>query len=356
MPGVTLLTSYWPETNWTGGIRLINSEGKILHHWEIQANKIWPESPHNDPAKNTKNTIRSYVHGTFLYPNGDIIFNIEYLGLVRMNSSGDILWKLPYRTHHSIFLDEDGNLWVPGTKWIESGDSRLELFQGLDPPYIEATILKVSPAGTILKEISLLESFYKGDYQHLLHHHKRLRSEPFHLNDVEILSKEFSEYFSSFNAGDILFSARNLSLIGVIDQKGKIKWINTDFFSKQHDPDFEENGWITVFDNRSNSGGSKIKKVNPASFEIKTLYNSNLEKNFFTVAGGKHQKLKNGNRLITESETGRIFEISQEGETVWEWIQQPFDRKTVPEVLEGTRYDLTEQDIATWEKANSNLN
>lgn len=42
MPGVTLITSFWPETGWTAGIRLIDLEGNILHHWEVKAKEIWP--------------------------------------------------------------------------------------------------------------------------------------------------------------------------------------------------------------------------------------------------------------------------------------------------------------------------
>lgn len=353
MPGVTLITSYWPKAkSWTPGIRLINSEGEILHHWDLNSNEIWPKSPHDDFSKNKRNINLDYIHGTYLYPNGDIIFNIEYLGLVRMNSKGDVLWKLPYRTHHSIHHDEDGNLWIPGAKWVESGNDRAKYFPELKVPFTEETILKVSPDGVILKEISLLESLYEGDYQHLLHHYNRLSGDIFHLNDVEVLSSKLAKHFPSFIKGDILISSRHLSFIAVLDQSGKIKWLSPGVFTEQHDPDFEQDGSITVFDNRTNLGKTKIRKINPSSNEVKTLYPVNSDQNFYTEAGGKHQKLNNGNRLITEARAGRVFEISPEGETVWEWIQQPFDEKYVPEVLEGTRYDFNEQDIANWEKAN----
>lgn len=355
MPGVTLITSYWPiGTKWTPGIRLIDSDGKILHHWDLKANEIWPKSPHNDFSKNKRNINEDYIHGTYLYPNGDIICNIEYLGLIRMNSTGEVLWKLPYRTHHSIFHDEEGNLWVPGAKWIESGSDREKHFPGLRVPFTEETIIKVSPDGIILHEISLLESLYESNYQHLLYHYNRLSGDIFHLNDVEVLSSKLAENFPSFENGDIVFSSRHLSLIGVIDQNGRIKWVCTGVFTEQHDPDFETNGWITIFDNRTNLGKTKIRTINPSSNEVKTLYPTNLDQTFYTEAGGKHQKLNNGNRLITEARAGRVFEISPEGETVWEWIQQSFDKKYVPEVLEGTRYNFNEQDIAKWEKADKN--
>jgi len=356
MPGVTLLTSYWSETEWTAGIRLIDLEGKILHHWEVKANDIWPESPHDDLAKNLKNKNNNYVHGTYLYPNGDIILSISFLGLVRMNSSGDIIWKLPYRTHHSVFQDEDGNFWVSGAKWIESGNDREKLFPGLNPPYVEETIIKVSPEGIILKEISLLESLYNGNYQHLLHNYFLLHGDLLHLNDVEVLSSELAKEFPTLDSGDIVMSSRHLNSITILDQNGIIKWMCTGVFTKQHDPDFEQNGWITVFDNRSNIDRTMIRSINPATNKVKTLYPTNPDQAFYTEAGGKHQKLANGNRLITEARAGRIFEISPQGETVWEWIHQPYDNEYVPEVLEGTRYNIEINNIAKWKKDNSNYN
>ena len=126
------------------------------------------------------------------------------MGLVRMNSKGDIRWKFDYRTHHSIFRDEDGNFWVSGVKWIEPGDDRMTLFPGLHAPYAEDTVLKVSAEGKILKEISLLESLYKGNYQHLLVHYDQLSGDITHLNDVEVIRNELVKNFPLFENGDIV--------------------------------------------------------------------------------------------------------------------------------------------------------
>ena len=67
------------------------------------------------------------------------------------------------------------------------------------------------------------------------------------------------------------------------------------------------------------------------------------------IEGGKHQLLANGNRLITEAKAARIFEITPQGETVWEWIAEPYDEKRVFDVLEGTRYpDISAETTAAW--------
>ncbi|MCJ7801948.1 MAG: arylsulfotransferase family protein [Candidatus Marinimicrobia bacterium] len=137
---------------------------------------------------------------------------------------------------------------------------------------------------------------------------------------MEVLSSSFAEQFTLFEYGDIVVSLRELSSIVVLDSLGKTKWLCTGIFTKQHDPDFEQNGWITVFDNRAGLGRSMIREINPISNEVKTLYPTNQDQVFYSMVGGKHQKLNNGNRLITETCAGRVFEISPEGETIWEWI------------------------------------
>lgn len=44
------------------------------------------------------------------------------------------------------------------------------------------------------------------------------------------------------------------------------------------------------------------------------------EPGFFTKRAGVQQRLPNGNTLITESEAGRVIEVTQDGRIVWEYI------------------------------------
>jgi hypothetical protein len=41
---------------------------------------------------------------------------------------------------------------------------------------------------------------------------------------------------------------------------------------------------------------------------------------FYSFIGGFVERLPNWNSLITETTTGRIFEVNQEGEIVWEYV------------------------------------
>jgi hypothetical protein len=358
-PGVTLLTSYWRSLDWKPGIRVIDADGKVLHEWKTDPAEIWPTSPHTDHRSGRLNTSGNYVHGCFLFDNGDVIFNIEYMGLVRMNAAGEIIWKLPYRTHHSVHRDESGNFWVCGLKWIEDtpeGRERLKRFPGLKTPVAEDFALKVSGDGKILKEISILEALYKSGYKQLLW---RMRSDQsgdiLHTNDVEPLRSDMADQYALFDAGDIVVSSRHINSIFVIDpDTEKIKWMCSSFL-RQHDPDFVGNGWIWVFDNNVNSpahgsylGGTRILRVRPQDNSPSAVYPKTKEQTFFTSAGGKMQHLGNGNLLITEARRGRVFEVDESGKTVWEWVHERYDDDLVAEVLEGTRYAFTPDQIAAW--------
>jgi hypothetical protein len=354
-PGVTLLTSYWPETGWSPGARLIDADGTVLHHWTVRPDLIWPRSPHADHVAGRFNANDNYIHGAWLFPDGDILFNIEYLGLQRLDSCGRVVWKLPFRTHHSIQRDADGNFWVSGFRWLEEDSERARLFPGLVPPFGEDIALKISPRGDILKEISVLEALFNSGYQDGLWRYRMITGDMTHLNDVEPLEQRLAGKFPSFEAGDLLISMRYLSAIAVMDQSGRIKWYAEGIFNNQHDPDFAEDGRIYVFDNRVDGshagrylGGSAIAAIDPSNDAVTQVYPVDASQTFHTEGGGKHQRLENGNRLVTEARAGRVFEIDPGGRIVWEWVQQPNDAEMVPEVLEGTRYNIPREQITGW--------
>ena len=342
-PGVTLIAGYLKDgDDWNLGIRLIDLNGKILHQWRIDPQDIWPESPHSDCVSGSRDVwmANPCIHGVLLLPCGDVIFNLDYVSLVRLNAHSEVVWKLPYRTHHSIFQDEDGKLWVCGTKWRED---RVPEFPGLKPPLRDDIILKVSPEGVIEREISVLETLYQSGYHCLLFLSRSCSTgDVLHLNDVEVLSERKADAFGIFQAGDIMVSMRHINAVFVIDgETERIKWSMTYPFIDQHDPDFTEDGHITVFDNHLEVfGGSRILRIDPSTREVEVLYGHRSNQYFFTFRCGKHQHLPNGNMLITEAQAGRLFEINANGEIVWSWIAPRWKKSKVAEILDGNRYSV----------------
>jgi len=344
--GATLVSSFWPNDQgvWMLGIRLIDLNGVVLHSWSVDPKSIWPESPHHDYATREYNDkVDTLIHGMQLFPNGDIVFNLEFFSLVKMNAKGEVIWKIPRRTHHSIFVDEEGNYWVSGMKWHDQANE--VPYPGIKAPVAEDTILKVSPDGVIEREISVLKVIFDSGYLGLLHDKT---GDLLHLNDIEVLGSEMAKKFPDFSEGDIMVSLRNINSIIIIDGKTeKIKWYMSHPFIQQHDPDFESDGSIVVFDNQyaqgsTSSAESRILKVDAGRNSFEVMYEGSAAQPFYTARGGKQQLLSNGNLLITETFAGRVFEVTPQGETVWSWLAPRWGKEHVPEVLEGTRYSYNQ--------------
>jgi hypothetical protein len=351
-PGVTLITAPFKTADtWLHGLRLVDMEGRVLHTWTVDPAAVWNGSPHRDFLQGKKMAkTDTYIHGAVLLPNGDVVFNLTHYALLRLNASSEIVWKVPYRTHHSVHMDGHGDFWVPGERYY---DKTLDKFPGIHAPFVEDMILQVSPTGVIKRELSILETIFRSGYEGLLF--GQISGRPknafdfTHNNDVEVLEERLADDFEGLNGGDIMVSLRNICTILIIDGKTElIKWAMTHPFIRQHDPDFQEGGFITVFDNRTDHGsgqapsfgGSRIVRVRPFKAEVETIYRSGPENEFYTNAGGNHQFLPNGNLLITETCAGRVFEVTAEGVVVWSWLVEPWGKgdHRVPEVLNATRY------------------
>ena len=129
----------------------------------------------------------------------------------------------------------------------------------------------------------------------------------------------------------VLFSFRNISTVGIVDKaSGEIAWeLGHDTLAQQHDPNLLPNGNVLMFDNgshRSNSGlpFSRAIEVNPANNEIVWEYTDNPAYNFFSSYISGARRLHNGNTLITEGQFGRMFQVTPEGDVVWEYINPHF--------------------------------
>ena len=95
--------------------------------------------------------------------------------------------------------------------------------------------------------------------------------------------------------------------------------------SHQHAPVALANGNILTFDNGNFRTGahvpfSRVLEIDPATNAVVWSYADEMVNAFFTAFMGNAQRLPNGNTHITESATGRLFEVTPAGEVVWEYI------------------------------------
>jgi outer membrane protein assembly factor BamB len=111
---------------------------------------------------------------------------------------------------------------------------------------------------------------------------------------------------------------------------GKILWkLGPPTVSGQHAPTLLTNGNILIFDNgthrRDNPATfSRVIEVDPRTNDIVWQYADQSIFNFFSPYISGAQRLANGNTLICEGCHGRIFEVTQGGEVVWEYVSPHF--------------------------------
>ncbi|MBA55060.1 MAG: hypothetical protein CMK89_11450 [Pseudomonadales bacterium] len=324
-PGLTKTVTV--EGDYTLAVKVIDTDATPIQTWSIEWWDVWPEDPdYLEWIEIPKDKPGTHIHGAEILANGDLVFNFEHLGLVRMNPCGDVVWRLPYRTHHSVFVADDGSLWVAAQRNHTSPSQSLPLYL---PNFVEPVILQVSPDGTILQEKSVFDLLQDNNRMGALYNasldnwYPVSGGDTLHLNDVEV----FSEHMESgiFEPGDIMISLRNIQTVMVFDRHWKLKYSIANEFVRQHDPDFISGNQVSIFDNhntaKESSGLDNASRIliHDASTGLSRIAFAGTDKQpFFTNIMGKHQWLDNGNLLITESRMGRAFEINAAGEVVWE--------------------------------------
>lgn len=156
--------------------------------------------------------------------------------------------------------------------------------------------------------------------------------------------------------GDWLVSFRLTSQVVIVDpESGAIKWRYGAEeeeklempLSHQHAATWLDNGNILIFDNGCHRprapAFSRVIEVNPESREIVWKYQADVILAFYSFMCSGASRLPNGNTFITEAATGRLFEVTEAGETVWEYVS-PFSYTSrfgkTPVVFRAYRYAL----------------
>ena len=125
----------------------------------------------------------------------------------------------------------------------------------------------------------------------------------------------------------------------------------------QHDPNWIPDGYpgaghILIFDNGSNqrpysrvveiklptddTGAYIMKPDEPTTADVVWEYRADPPEDFYSALISSAQRQPNGNTLITEGLKGRIFEVTPDGKTVWEYLMPPGTW-----VFRSERYDLS---------------
>lgn len=351
-------------------IRLIERDGTIVQKWPLSYFDHFTDTSFLRYAPKTERNVDT--HGALLEPDGSVVFNYEYAGSVKLDRCGNLMWTIDETTHHSIEKSERGGYWVAGRDYIEGSDPKAY------PPFTRMsakktyhidTIMRVDENGKLVTRKSVPGILFENGLEPLLtanginfRRDAVWDYELVHINKIAELPAAIAGEFEKFEAGDLAISMRKYNLIFVVDPDDwKVKWYQTGPWRRQHDPEFNPDGTISVFNNNvywleldendvssaSIPRDSNIMKADPDTGKTNVVYGGTPQTEFVSVIRGKHDPNGSGGFLVTEFEAGRLFEFDSNGTVIWEYINR-YDETRVAEISEARLYDRGYFKIDDW--------
>ncbi len=288
---------------------LMDMQGRVLHRWHYAFRDAFPDA--REIPEDRSGT--GYWRRVRLYPNGDLLALYHDYGIVKLDKNSRLLWAASGRFHHDFFVGEDGRIFT-----LSHEVQFLDRIHPYEPLLVDSIEI-LDANGRPLQRVPLLEAFERSSYASLLK-----SAPPFgdimHTNTVEVLDGRLEHRSPAFKKGNILVSVREMDVVAVVDAStAAVVWALSGQWHRQHDPTILDNGHILLVDNLGHGGMSKVVEIDPFTQRIVWAYESTSERPFSTLIGGLNQRLANGNTLITESDTGRAFEVTRDGRIVWEF-------------------------------------
>jgi len=338
---------------------LVDMEGNELHRWRYPYDEI-------KNAEKIDHWLKNNWRRAYLYENGDLLAIYEDIGLIKIDKESNLIWYLPCRAHHDIVLARNKDIYVL------TRELRIVPEINEKEKIVDDFITRIDPDGKILEKISILECINNSPFQIARRRDQKLKGDIFHTNTLEIIQPlKDSNHHPALQPGNVLISMRNMNCIGVIDiARKKLVMIMTGGWRAQHEPQLLANGDILLFDNSGYQSYSRILEVNPMKAkemvkedgtylirepEVIWEYTGVPPESFFSRFCGTVQRLPNGNTLITETCSGKAFEVNREKEILWEFInphRAGDQNELIAAVLDVVR--LSPEFPASWIEDNSN--
>ena len=305
-PAVAGVVVYDPERSYPGynlyTVRpfyradLVDADGNLVHSWEGVGDRHWSRS--------------------VLLPDGDLLVVGPRKFVERLSWDGEVRWRHEFPAHHDVAV-------TPHGRFIALRDRR-RLIPDIDPELRvrDNQIVAISADGQIVEQLSLLRVLRSGDDLFRLEPVASRRSaiDILHSNSLRWIDLPNLEGEHEIYApGNVLVSIRHQDSIAVINWESRElvwAWGRGEIIGP-HDATPLENGNILLFDNGLGRGWSRVIELDPRTERIVWEYRA--PESFYTASHGAAQRLPNGNTLITESTKGHAFEVTPDGEIVWEY-------------------------------------
>lgn len=340
---------------------LIDMNGNLVHEWPFIGFPVEMIDPE----------INNGEKGQILCQKEPQIYHCETLLIADWDANIVFEWgeKAPggkARQNHDMAPLPNGNILV-------IVDTACDIPENAEKQFDDQAIYEITRDGDIVWEWFSSEHIeelgFTGEKKDFIFSKKTMhRRTIFNLNDMAPLgpNKWFNQGDDRFHPDNIMIDSRQGNFIAIIEKKtGNIVWqmgpdypgsydySKTDFSGDvprpvdsiigQHDAHMIPEGLpgagnVLVFDNHGTAGfppawveifwGSRILEIDPISKDIIWQYDasvSNLARwSFMSYFISSARRLPNGNTLIDEGMHGRIFQVTPEGEIVWEYVNPYF--------------------------------
>jgi hypothetical protein len=305
---------------------LIDMNGRVIHEWRRPYSEVWNAEA---AVKKPQPDNLVLMDKARLLPNGDVLAIYAAAGdtpwgygMVKMDRDSNVIWSYLAHTHHDFDIAPDGSILAltnAFTSDIPEGMGKV------DQPFLEDFLVVLSPDGRELKKVSITRALMRSRYKLLeLAMPSYASGDPLHTNSVQYITAEQAKNFPFAKEGDVLLSFRDISAVAVLSvERAEIIWAMRGPWLWQHDAKLLLNGHITLFDNLGgfrDNNSARVLEVDPRSSAIVWLYQGDESHPFHSPLRSSVETLPNGNALITESDGGRIFEVTRGGEIVWNFV------------------------------------
>lgn len=313
-------------------ILLVDMDGEVLHTWSL-------------PKARRKGLRHESFRKARLLDDGTVVAIVEGEALFKLGRGGRVYWEARDGNHHDVYVEPSGE--------VVSLTREAHVVKAFDPdkPVLEDAVTRyASDDGEVLSSVSILRALQKSGYTDLWDATVERGRDPLHTNSVFPLTGKAAGRDPAFAAKNLLLSSRGLSAVFVLDpRKREIVWARRANFERQHDARILDDGQLMLFDNHSPDGPSAVRVYDPATMKQTWVHEGEGEEAFYSKTCSTAMPLPNGNVLVVASNPGLAFEVTPEGERVWEY-RSPYrvgkDDALVANLFDVVRYPPA--DTLTW--------
>lgn len=286
---------------------LLDMDGRVVHRWSRSFHGTWPDWM---SAPNENMLFWRKVHPL---PDGSLIAIFEGLGIVKLDAWSNLLWARPNAAHHDLEVLPDGTMWVLSR--------RVEMAEELEAnnPTLIDYALHLDGDGHEIERVSLLTAYVNSPFAMHVVARANAGGDSFHTNALRVMDGTEGP---PFNAGNLLISVRHVDALALVDPKfGRVVWSVKGDWKLQHDARVLPGRRLLLFDNGPpQRRASRVLELDANNGQELWRYEGTADEPFWSATCGTAQRLDNGNTLITESDGGRAFEVTTDGEIVWEYV------------------------------------